>query len=282
MKNTFSTKKVIFSMLSILILLVSQTVANLIGSIAYVTVIPDWIGNIVFGIVYVLLAYFLLKLLCTKLLKSSLENCRIGKPKLKLIWLISAFLLPAMVIAVLLCMPGEMIKNSVSLSQGMNIVTAALFYYGMGAGIVEEMVFRGVVMYALESRWNKVVAIFVPSMAFGLLHLIGAEMTFASILLLFAAGTSVGILFSIVTYESGSVWCSAVMHGVWNCIMIGGILSIGATYDSEAIFSYVLESKSIIITGGDFGIEASIVAVVGYIIFALLSFYLWKRNQYTS
>ncbi|MCQ4921539.1 CPBP family intramembrane metalloprotease [Tissierella carlieri] len=282
MENKISTKEVMISMLSILVLVVSQTVANLIGSIAYVTAIPDWIGNIAFGIVYVLLTYFLLKILCIKLLKSFLENYGMGKPKLKLVWLISAVLLPAIVSVVLLCMPGELISNSVSLSQGMSIVTAALFYYGIGAGVVEEMVFRGIIMHTLESRWNKVVAILIPSMAFGLLHLIGKEMNFISILLLFVAGISVGILFSLITYESGSVWCSAIIHGVWNCIMIGGILNIGPTYDSEAIFSYILKSKSIIITGGDFGIETSIVSVFGYIIFALLAFYLWKRNQYTS
>ncbi|MBU5426756.1 CPBP family intramembrane metalloprotease [Tissierella pigra] len=282
MENKVSIKEVMIAMLSILILIVSQIVANLIGSIAYVTAIPDWIGNIIFGIVYVLLTYFLLRILCTKFLKSFLENYGMGRPKLKLVWLISAVLLPSIVSVALLCMPGELISNSVSLSKGTNIITAALFYYGIGAGVVEEMVFRGIVMHTLERRWNKVVAILIPSMAFGLLHLIGREMNFVSILLLFVAGTSVGIMFSLITYESGSVWYSAIIHGIWNCIMIGGVLNIGPTYDSEAIFSYVLKSKSIIITGGDFGIEASIVSIVGYILFSLLAFYLWKRNQCTS
>lgn len=51
-------------------------------------------------------------------------------------------------------------------------------------------------------------------------------MNIISILLLLVAGTSVGIMFSLIVYESGSIWCSALVHGTWNIIMIGGILTI--------------------------------------------------------
>ncbi|MFR8460535.1 MAG: lysostaphin resistance A-like protein [Ruthenibacterium lactatiformans] len=76
--------------------------------------------------------------------------------------------------------------------------------------------FRGVLMTAVERRWNKTAAVLGPSLAFALLHVLGRELSFAGILQLLAAGTAVGVLFSLVAYESGTVWCGAAMHAVWN------------------------------------------------------------------
>lgn len=276
-KNEFGTKKVLLSLLSIVILILSQILANLAGSIFYVTSLPDWLGNIIYGIIYVLLAYYLVKLLCVKLLGISPDQCRIEPVKIKLIWAASAVALPALVTVVLLALPGKWIDNQADISQILNNTTAALFYIGMGAGVVEEIVFRGVIMTALEKRWNKVIAILIPSMAFGLLHALGGNMSIVSILLLFVAGTAVGVLFSLVTYESGSIWNAAILHGFWNCIMIGGILDIGVIHDETSVFSYLLQSDSLMITGGDFGIEASVISVAGYILFASMAFLLWKK-----
>lgn len=127
----------------------------------------------------------------------------------------------------------------------------------------EELIFRGVIMSALEYRWGKGIAIIVPSVIFGALHILGNELDILSTIQLLIAGSIVGILFSLVTYESGSIWCSALIHGAWNTIMIGGILHIGMAVDETSVFNYVLDSKSFFITGGDFGVEASIVSLLG-------------------
>ncbi|MGH4118016.1 CPBP family glutamic-type intramembrane protease [Clostridium sp.] len=95
---------------------------------------------------------------------------------------------------------------------------------------------------------------------FGLVHAIGMDII--DILLLFVAGTSVGIMFSLIVYESGSIWSIAIVHGIWNVIIIGEILDINISYNQHALFSYKLLSKLFILTGGAFGVEASIVAVV--------------------
>ena len=89
----------------------------------------------------------------------------------------------------------------------------------------------------------------------------------------------VGILFSIVTYESGSIWSSAVMHGVWNIVMIGGILHIGISAEETSIFNYVLDTESFLISGGDFGVETSIFAIIAYLSFGILALYRYKKKQ---
>lgn len=77
---------------------------------------------------------------------------------------------------------------------------------------------------------------------------------------------------------AGSVWNSAIMHAIWNIIIVGGILHIGSAADKISIYNYVLKTDSLLITGGDFGIEASVVAVAAYLIFTVLAVRLMKNN----
>ena len=133
-------------------------------------------------------------------------------------------------------------------------------------------------MSTLEKRCNKIVAILAPSVLFGLIHIIGSDLDWLSIIQLIIAGSVVGILFSLVTYESGNVWNSAVMHAIWNIIMIGRILQISESAEEFTIYNYVLDTDSFLITGGDFGVEASIFAVLAYLVFAALAIYLMRKR----
>ena len=134
-------------------------------------------------------------------------------------------------------------------------------------------------MTALERRWNKYAAVIIPSVIFALSHLIGADLDFISIFQLLAAGTIVGIMFSFITYESGNIWNSAIVHSLWNIIIVGGILHIGVEPNRYSLFNYVLDSKSFFITGGEFGIEASVIAIIGYVVVSILAFILIKRTK---
>jgi len=109
-------------------------------------------------------------------------------------------------------------------------------------------------------------------------------MNLVDLFFLLVAGTSVGIMFALIVYESGSVWPSAMVHGVWNMIMIGDILNIGTVHKPGAIFSYRLATASTLITGGAFGVEASIFAISGYLVVILwtLSLLKKKRNDQSS
>jgi hypothetical protein len=46
--------------------------------------------------------------------------------------------------------------------------------------------------------------------------------------------------------------------------------------------TYVLESKSFIFTGGEFGIESSIIALCGYAVVALVAISLIKNKEKVS
>lgn len=276
MENRVTAPKAILSIfLAIVVLVLAQGMASMLFFIP----IPEMISTMMFTLCYVALAYLGVKLVCQKVLNLSLRECRIDRPHVELKWLACAFILPIAVMTILLLTPGEFVHNDMKAIRAAEIVITAVFVSGIGAGVVEELIFRGVIMKALEKRWGKRVAILVPSIIFGLLHALGADLHLVDLLLLFVGGTSVGIMFSLIVYQSGSVWNSAIVHGVWNIIVIGNILHIGASYKESSIFSYRLFYDSNFLTGGAFGVEVSIVSIIGYwVVSGWILIYKTKKN----
>ena len=143
---------------------------------------------------------------------------------------------------------------------------------------MEEAVFRGTILKSLESRWNRKAAVLASSVLFGQ-SMLGASLNLVSAVQLLLAGTAVGILFALIAYESGSIWSQAAVHGVWNLFMVSQILSIGPEADASSIFSYVLELKNPLLTGGDFGIEASVRAMMAYAGLAAVAYSMIRRKR---
>ena len=61
-------------------------------------------------------------------------------------------------------------------------------------------------------------------------------------------------------------------------MIIGGGLAIGEKMDKYSIMTYVLNSKDFAITGGEFGIESSIIALLGYVIVTLAAICMIKKK----
>ena len=190
--------------------------------------------------------------------------------------------MPAIVIFGLLMTAGHWDNPEMDGAQIADSITTSVFVAGLAVGAVEEAVFRGVIMKALEMRWNKVVAVIVPSALFGAAHALNGKLSLVSFIQLLVAGSIVGILFSLVTYESGSIWSSAFMHAIWNMCMASGILNIYTEPMDNCIFNYVLETKNALITGGEFGAEASVVSIGAYLIFTVIAVILMKKKSERS
>ena len=105
------------------------------------------------------------------------------------------------------------------------------------------------------------------------------DFSIVSCLLVLIAGTMVGIMFSVIAIESGSVWNSGIVHVLWNIVIIGGGLSISETVDEYSVMTYVLNSKLFIFTGGEFGIESSIIAVLGYMAVTFIAVGMIKKKE---
>lgn len=275
------TGKMIISIIfSILVLVVAQVLAQLLGSVLVLVKIPAFIANMAAGILYIIIAYFLLKIICKKILKGDMSEYNIPAFKIEIKWIIVAILLPLTVTAFyILFVPGSFEQNVLDITSKLNLLSAGIFFTGFGAGVVEEMVFRGMLMGAIEKRFNKTVAIIVPSVLFGFVHILGMGFDILSCALVLVAGTMVGVMFSLIASTTKSIWNSAIVHAFWNIVIIGGILWTGTEFDEYSLYSYVLDSKSFLLTGGEFGIESSIVAVVGYVVVCVIAWLGSKRHE---
>lgn len=279
-ERKMSTKKAIGgSVVAIVILLVSQMMAQFLAVPFVLLNVPLGLCNVVAGIDYLVLCYLLLNLYVKKGLKINAEECGMPKFNVKWKWLGIALLLPVVVMSVyLLFFPGEYVSSNMNGSKIFETLGAGVFFIGIAAGFVEEMVFRGVILNCLKERWNLKVAVILPSLLFGIVHILGTEYSLGSCLLVIVAGTMVGIMFSFIAIESGSVWNSGIVHALWNIIIIGGGLSIGDKVNEDAILSYVLDTKSFALTGGEFGIESSLIALLAYLGVIIITWIMIKKK----
>ncbi len=274
-----TNKVIIGSIGAVFVLILSQIAAQLVGSVFHITGISIGICNIIAGILYLLLSYFLLKVLISKVLKTDIRIFRIT---VKVKWIIAAVALPVIVKGTFLLLPGEFVSSGMDKDQIFATLSAGIVFTGIAAGLVEEMVFRGVIMNLIRERWNTTAAVLVPSVLFASVHLIGMHFSALSCILVLAAGTMVGIMFSMIAMESDSVWNSGMVHSIWNIIIIGGGLSISEKANEYSVMTYVLDSKSFALTGGEFGIEASVIALVGYIAVTSIALVIIKQKERVS
>lgn len=271
------------SFLAIVILAIAQIFAQLVASLFVLIKVSTGICNILAGIIYVVLAYVLLKLFAEKIYKIKMENLGMSKFSIQTKWIIAAILLPVIVKAIYIFLfSGEYIFSGMNNNEIFSTLSEGIVFTGIAAGFVEEMIFRGLILNLLKSRWNTLVAVLVPSVLFGFVHILGMNFSIGSCLLVLLAGTMVGIMFSMIAIESGSVWNSGIVHAIWNIVIIGGGLSINQTADEYSVMTYVLKSKSFAFTGGEFGIESSVVSLLGYIVVTLIAVYMMKRAKNPS
>ena len=172
---------------------------------------------------------------------------------------------------------GDWYRGDIEPEQMKALITGTIFFYGFAAGAVEEMIFRGVIMGMLEQRIRQVKAVLLPSVLFAVVHMVGGSFDVMSMLQLLVSGSLVGILFSLIAIESGSIWNSALVHGIWNMVMAGGILHIGKAIDSQALYNWVLNTDETLWTGGEFGAEASLIAITVYLLVICLA--VWRMQN---
>ncbi len=200
-------------------------------------------------------------------------------PQLK--WIAVGFILPLAITAFyLIFTDGQLIKNNNAASI-MPCLINAIFPIGLASGICEEFIFRGLIMRTVERRWNSVAAALVPSVLFALMHTINMRLGFVDMLLLVVAGTAVGLMFSLIALQSGTIWSSAIVHALWNSITLGGIIiEVPANGTAtDFIYKYELLNTNILLTGGKFGIESALPAIIGYLLVSAIAFVLIGKTS---
>ncbi|MBK8459879.1 MAG: type II CAAX endopeptidase family protein [Micropruina sp.] len=138
---------------------------------------------------------------------------------------------------------------------------------GVGAGVAEELIFRGVLFRLLEEWLGTWFAAGISGLAFGFLHLGNPEATIWGAT---AIALEAGVMFALLYALTRSLWLVIGFHASWNLVQ-GPVLGVPVSGSgfSDGWLNTVTVGPDWL-TGGSFGAEASLVTVallVGFTIF---------------
>lgn len=142
---------------------------------------------------------------------------------------------------------------------GSPAVAVGLLGFTAAAVAAEELVFRGVVQRILEERVGTWVALTVTAALFGAMHLVNPEATvWGAVAVAVEAGGMLGAAYVLTR----RLWLPLGLHFGWN-IAVAGIFGTDVSgNDTPQGLLDGATSGATLLTGGAFGPEASIVAVI--------------------
>ena len=129
----------------------------------------------------------------------------------------------------------------------------------ISSGVLEELMWRGGLFRIIEESLGSWIALAVSALVFGLSHYGNVDGALWGSL---AITIEAGLLLAAVYMMTRRLWACIGLHLAWNFAQSGifsGIVS--GAYNQPGLFKSTVEG-SFILTGGPFGLEASIVAVL--------------------
>jgi uncharacterized protein len=142
---------------------------------------------------------------------------------------------------------------------GLNPAHAMLPTLGMAlaSGVLEEVLFRGVLFRIVEQWQGSWVAMAVSSLVFGVSHLANPQGTLLGALFI---SVEAGVLLAAAFMVTRRLWLAIGIHIAWNftqSAIFSGAVSGNAA--SPGLLKATMEGP-LLLTGGDFGVEGSVVA----------------------
>ncbi|MFS0868762.1 CPBP family intramembrane glutamic endopeptidase [Paenibacillus xylanilyticus] len=144
----------------------------------------------------------------------------------------------------------------------------------LGAAIVEELIFRGLMFQAINKLLGTWTALAVTSLFFGIAHLGNTGATLWSA---FAITLEAGVLLGAAFLWRRNLWFAMGLHFSWNALE--GVLGIPVSGHSSAGLFIVKVNGPSLLTGGDFGLEGSVVPVIISLLISIPMLYGAIRNR---
>ncbi len=141
--------------------------------------------------------------------------------------------------------------------------------------IIEEILVRGIIFRIVEEKFGSYISLTISSVLFGVLHLANPHGTLISGICITTAGFMLGAAF----IYSRNLWMPIALHFAWNFTQSG---IYGAVTSGNEKTSSLLEARiqgPEFITGGAFGPEGSIQAIVFCALATILLLILCQKNR---
>jgi len=142
--------------------------------------------------------------------------------------------------------------------------------------IIEEILVRGIILRIMEEKLGSYISLTISSLIFGALHLANPNSTLISGICITTAGFLMGAAF----IYSRSLWMPIALHFAWNFTQSGiyGAITSGNEKTNSLLEARIQGSE--FITGGAFGPEGSVQAIVFCAVAAIIILILsHKQNK---
>lgn len=150
------------------------------------------------------------------------------------------------------------------------------FAVAFSVAIFEETLLRGIIFRIVEEKLGSYIALLISAIIFGVLHLANpnSSIVAATCIAIFA-----GLLLGAAYIYTRNLWFPIAIHFTWNFMQSGifGAITSGNEKTSSLLTTQITGSK--LITGGDFGPEATIQATLFGLIAAIILLYLNKKQN---
>ena len=188
------------------------------------------------------------------------------------IGLLLGFFCCTSIFVILLLTKNVVIKSSAIHFNGKIISWVILF---ISVGFAEELFNRGLLMSVLRRTNNKYLVMTIPSIIFGLIHVMNPHFTVISFINIIL----IGFVFSYMYYKSGNLWMCIGYHITWNLFqsVIYGMPVSGLNVDSLVVATYPTDN---LLNGGSFGIEGGILTTAISILLMVFVFFYYRNSNY--
>ena len=187
-------------------------------------------------------------------------------------WTVAAVNFLAIIVCLFLCGYYRIVTVEFDVASQLSWLSLFLL-----VGVVEEVVFRGILFRLITDKWNIAVGLTTSSLLFGLAHLGNPSATLWAAL---AIALASGCLFGMAYAYHQTIWVPIGMHWAWNYLEGGvfGCAVSGTPLDYRPLITPGI-SGSDILTGGAFGPEASIICVALGIVLSIVYTVLYLKKK---
>jgi membrane protease YdiL (CAAX protease family) len=153
---------------------------------------------------------------------------------------------------------------------------------GIVSGFMEELIFRAIVLRLLMRAFGAWPALALSAALFGALHLTNPNATpMAAIAIAIEAGLMLAAFYML----TGRIWMSVGVHAAWNFAQgwIWGARVSGIEVKESLYLSAPKAGAPVWLSGGDFGPEASVPAmVIGTGVAIVVLYWAWKKGNFKA
>lgn len=129
----------------------------------------------------------------------------------------------------------------------------------LSSGVFEELLHRGTIFRNVEALAGSWIALLVSAVIFGMVHLTNPDGTMVGAL---AITIEAGLLLAALYLVTRRLWLSIGAHIAWNFTQSGIFSgSVSGAFEQPGLVKAVIEGPELL-TGGAFGMEASMIALI--------------------